>query len=77
MKLDDYQNGKAEYPNRVLKYGPYVKGWKNYSGHAHSIPGLWDSDNGKKAGMPCFACMCLNIELGNFNPNDFIEVKDV
>lgn len=24
--------------------------------HAHEIPGIWDSDNGDKAGKPCAEC---------------------
>ena len=30
---------------------------KNAPGHAHQIPGIWDSDNGKKAGKPCAWCL--------------------
>lgn len=28
----------------------------NAPGHCHEIPGVWDSDNGKKAGKPCSWC---------------------
>ena len=28
----------------------------NAPGHGHSIPGVWDSDNGKLAGKPCAWC---------------------
>lgn len=28
----------------------------NAPGHSHEIPGVWDSDNGKKAGKPCAWC---------------------
>jgi len=28
----------------------------NAPGHAHEIPGIWDSDNGKLAGKPCAWC---------------------
>jgi len=26
-------------------------------GHSHSVPGIWDSDNGDKAGKPCAWCL--------------------
>lgn len=32
----------------------------NAPGHAHQIPGIWDSDNGKKAGKPCAWCAVWN-----------------
>lgn len=28
----------------------------NAPGHCHEIPGVWDSDNGKKAGTKCAWC---------------------
>jgi ribA/ribD-fused uncharacterized protein len=28
----------------------------NAPGHAHDVPGIWDSDNGKLAGKPCAWC---------------------
>ena len=28
----------------------------NAPGHCHDVPGIWDSDNGKKAGKPCAWC---------------------
>lgn len=30
----------------------------NAPGHAHSLPGIWDWDNGKKAGKACSWCLC-------------------
>jgi hypothetical protein len=32
----------------------------NAPGHSHLIPGVWDSDNGKKAGKPCHWCATWN-----------------
>jgi hypothetical protein len=29
----------------------------NAPGHGHSIPGIWDSDNGDRAGKPCAWCL--------------------
>jgi hypothetical protein len=29
----------------------------NAPGHGHSIPGIWDYDNGAKAGKPCAWCL--------------------
>lgn len=28
----------------------------NAPGHCHEVPGVWDSDNGKKAGKQCAWC---------------------
>lgn len=30
----------------------------NAPGHAHAVPGIWDSDNGNRAGKPCAWCLC-------------------
>lgn len=35
-------------------------GAENAPGHAHDVPGIWDADNGKKAGKPCAWCMTWN-----------------
>ncbi|WP_312196557.1 hypothetical protein [Pseudomonas luteola] len=32
----------------------------NAPGHCHQIPGIWDSDNGAKAGKPCAWCAVWN-----------------
>lgn len=32
----------------------------NAPGHGHSIPGIWDSDNGEKAGKECAWCKVWN-----------------
>lgn len=32
----------------------------NAPGHCHEIPGIWDSDNGAKAGKPCAWCAVWN-----------------
>jgi hypothetical protein len=29
----------------------------NAPGHGHEVPGIWDSDNGAKAGKPCAWCL--------------------
>lgn len=29
----------------------------NAPGHAHEVPGIWDSDNGAKSGQPCAWCL--------------------
>lgn len=29
--------------------------------HAHEVPGIWDSDNGKKAGKPCAECAMYDL----------------
>ena len=31
-------------------------GTGNAPGHAHEVPGVWDSDNGELAGKPCAWC---------------------
>jgi hypothetical protein len=30
---------------------------RNAPGHAHRVPGVWDEDNGAKAGKPCAWCL--------------------
>ncbi|MGX5887839.1 hypothetical protein [Burkholderia gladioli] len=42
------------------EYGHPWRGTENAPGHAHDVPGVWDSDNGKKAGKPCAWCMTWN-----------------
>lgn len=32
------------------------RGDGNAPGHCHQAPGVWDSDNGEKAGKPCAWC---------------------
>lgn len=32
----------------------------NAPGHSHEVPGIWDSDNGKLAGVCCAWCMAWN-----------------
>lgn len=32
------------------------RGDGNAPGHCHEVPGVWDRDNGKKAGKPCAWC---------------------
>ena len=34
----------------------YDRGDGNAPGHCHEVPGVWDRDNGKKAGKPCAWC---------------------
>ena len=29
----------------------------NAPGHVHEVPGIWDSDNGERAGKPCAWCL--------------------
>lgn len=41
-------------------YGQPWRGTENAPGHAHDVPGVWDTDNGSKAGKPCAWCMTWN-----------------
>ena len=36
--------------------GERDNGTGNAPGHAHEVPGVWDSDNGELAGKPCAWC---------------------
>jgi len=36
------------------------RGNGNAPGHAHDVPGVWDSDNGALAGKPCAWCATWN-----------------
>jgi hypothetical protein len=43
--------------NRLLEeVGEHDRNDGNAPGHCHQVPGVWDSDNGKKAGKPCAWC---------------------
>ena len=35
---------------------PGIREDGNAPGHAHEVPGVWDSDNGELAGKPCAWC---------------------
>lgn len=35
----------------------------NAPGHGHEVPGVWDSDNGAKAGTKCAWCLAWNAAL--------------
>jgi hypothetical protein len=48
---------------REVDGGKYQLPWtepENAPGHAHKVPGIWDSDNGARAGMPCALCLTWN-----------------
>lgn len=48
---------------RNINQGEYnrpYRGIENAPGHAHDIPGIWDSDNGAKAGTQCAWCATWN-----------------
>ncbi|WP_369050469.1 hypothetical protein [Burkholderia gladioli] len=42
------------------EYGQPWRGTENAPGHTHDVPGVWDTDNGSKAGKPCAWCMTWN-----------------
>lgn len=46
-----------------INHGEYnrpYRGIENAPGHAHDMPGIWDSDNGAKAGTQCAWCATWN-----------------
>ncbi|WP_124492310.1 hypothetical protein [Burkholderia stagnalis] len=48
---------------REIDHGEYDRpylGTENAPGHAHDVPGIWDSDNGAKAGTQCAWCATWN-----------------
>lgn len=48
---------------RNINQGEYnrpYRGIENAPGHAHDMPGIWDSDNGAKAGTQCAWCATWN-----------------
>lgn len=48
---------------RKINQGEYnrpYRGIENAPDHAHDIPGIWDSDNGAKAGTQCTWCATWN-----------------
>lgn len=50
---------KREAPNN---FTTFRRG--NSPGHSHSIPGVWDGDNGAKAGKECAWCRVWNAAMG-------------
>lgn len=47
---------KALMAELLVQLGERDRGDGNAPGHAHEVPGVWDSDNGKLAGKPCAWC---------------------
>lgn len=48
---------------REVDNGEYARPWRgteNAPGHDHAVPGIWDGDNGPKAGTACAWCMTWN-----------------
>ncbi|WP_148037888.1 hypothetical protein [Burkholderia pseudomallei] len=48
---------------RNINQGEYnrpYRGIENAPDHAHDMPGIWDSDNGSKAGTQCAWCATWN-----------------
>ncbi|CAJ4664948.1 Uncharacterised protein [Burkholderia pseudomallei] len=48
---------------RNINHGEYnrpYRGIENAPCHAHDMPGIWDSDNGAKAGTQCAWCATWN-----------------
>lgn len=48
---------------RKINQGEYnrpYRGIENAPDHAHDMPGIWDSDNGAKAGTQCAWCATWN-----------------
>ncbi|MGV4659097.1 hypothetical protein [Burkholderia pseudomallei] len=48
---------------RNINHGEYnrpYRGIENAPDHAHDMPGIWDSDNGAKAGTQCAWCATWN-----------------
>lgn len=48
---------------RNINHGEYnrpYRGIENAPDHAHGMPGIWDSDNGAKAGTQCAWCATWN-----------------
>lgn len=46
----------ADFIDTVKQAFKEVGGRKSFPGHAHDVPGVWDSDNGEKANKPCAQC---------------------
>lgn len=61
------ENAKfRECLNLIMEEIPHAKQPRkagNAPGHCHEIPGVWDSDNGAKAGKECGWCKTWNLAL--------------
>jgi len=53
---DEFAELKALMAALLVEIGEDDCNDGNAPGHGHEIPGIWDSDNGKKAGKPCAWC---------------------
>ncbi len=47
----------ADFIDTVKQAFKEVGGRKSFPGHAHDVPGVWDSNNGEKANKPCAQCV--------------------
>jgi hypothetical protein len=47
---------KSLFSRLLEELDEYDRDDGNAPGHCHEVPGVWDSDNGKKAGKPCAWC---------------------
>ena len=58
-KIDDLQNDSDKYRSHVkliISENARKGSRGNAPGHGHTIKGIWDSDNGSKAGKTCAWC---------------------
>lgn len=61
-RLRGVESENAEYRELLrellvqLCENPGIREDGNAPGHAHEVPGVWDSDNGELAGKPCAWC---------------------
>ncbi len=53
---DGYVLVSADFIDTVKQAFKEVGDRKSFPGHAHDVPGVWDSDNGEKANKPCAQC---------------------
>jgi hypothetical protein len=56
VRRDECAELKALMIALLGELGERDRGDGNAPGHCHQIPGVWDRDNGTKAGKPCAWC---------------------
>jgi hypothetical protein len=51
--------------------------WENAPGHSHAAIGIWDDDNGKKAGTTCDLCLRWNEYAAMKKENEELKTENI
>ena len=70
-------NNWRELLEAVMRENPDDDNDGNAPGHCHSIPGIWDSDNGDKAGKQCVWCLVWGKARAAIAASKQADVSDI